>query len=466
VPLTAVTVPAIGALSTVPATAASASPTASCAWVTWFSALEVSEPASCARVSASRAASRSAWAAPSVRFAAAGSTLASVWPFLTSWPTRTSIAVTMPPVTKPASAVLALSTEPSAVTVAVTAPCCTVTVRAAAFAAGGVPAPEIVWYAHQPPPTSAMPSRALTATDGRRTERRAGMADTVAGRARRTFGVTSEPARRSPAGAKERVRRVLRVPAEERRHPHPAVPRAAGAPLRRAARLPVRHAAPVRQRRRPGRGLPERWVRTPAGDGRRHLAEGAAGVCVAAAERPARFSRRYRQRRRCGVPELPARSRRDPGPGPPQHGRPGDGEGAGDLQGAAADRDGHTHVLIRAGLWADPRLSPGPVRGGLRAGRLCSAYLSEPPHVTRENAIRRSEPQRSRGPSPGRRQVRAAAVARSDPGPSPGLIRGRRPVRTAAVARSNPRRSPGLIAAVARSDPRRSPGLIRSGRLV
>nr|BFE71529.1 hypothetical protein GCM10020092_048300 [Actinoplanes digitatis] len=147
VPLTATTVPAIGALRTVPATAASASSTASPAWVTSFSADEVSVPASSARVTASRAASRSASAAASVRFASAGSTLASTWPFLTLSPTRTGIEVTVPPVTKLAAAVAALATEPSAVTDAVTVPCRASTVRVAAEAAAPASGPDTISYA-------------------------------------------------------------------------------------------------------------------------------------------------------------------------------------------------------------------------------------------------------------------------------------------------------------------------------
>ena len=57
------------------------------------------------------------------------------WPFLTRSPTFTLIAVTVPPVTKLALAVLALSTVPSAETDWVTVPCCTATVRVAAAAA-------------------------------------------------------------------------------------------------------------------------------------------------------------------------------------------------------------------------------------------------------------------------------------------------------------------------------------------
>lgn len=130
-PLTATTVPAIGAFSVVPSTASRAVSTANWAVVTWVRASVVSVPAASARSRAALAASRLACAAVSCRFAAVGFTLARTVPWVTRSPTLTRISLTVPPVVKVALAVAALRNVPAADTVAVTVPCPTGIVRVA-----------------------------------------------------------------------------------------------------------------------------------------------------------------------------------------------------------------------------------------------------------------------------------------------------------------------------------------------
>src|SRR6185437_2998748 len=179
-PFTAVTVPAIGAVSTVPSTACWAVVTAASAEVTWAEAeasVAASELASWARVCAAYAALRLALAVSRAACAAVGSTLARICPLVTVSPTLTSISVTVPAVPKLAAAVTALATEPDADTVWVTG---TMRVRVLASAAVADEPPRTIWTAHSPPATANTASAALIRMAGRRHKR---MATIVAGRA-------------------------------------------------------------------------------------------------------------------------------------------------------------------------------------------------------------------------------------------------------------------------------------------
>ncbi|GIG01837.1 hypothetical protein Cci01nite_69300 [Catellatospora citrea] len=98
----------------------------------------------------------------------------------------------MPPVAKSADMVFADPIDPSAVTVAVTVPWATATVRVV-FAWAGAASPLIKKYAQVPPPTSSSP-RALLISVVRPSgmPRRNRMARIVATRPRRDLRPTSE----------------------------------------------------------------------------------------------------------------------------------------------------------------------------------------------------------------------------------------------------------------------------------
>jgi hypothetical protein len=128
----------MGAFSTVPSTLRCAAATLACAWSSWFCALAIASalPPASARSRASRAEVRLRLAAARSAWTSVASTEASVCPNATRSPTFTLMSVTWPGVAKSAVIEVADSTEPSALTVAVTVPCATATVRKVVAVAG------------------------------------------------------------------------------------------------------------------------------------------------------------------------------------------------------------------------------------------------------------------------------------------------------------------------------------------